>query len=463
MNVVCCSCQTSFTLGTAEKVTALRKMHSENLNHYGAHCPSCGRTNAISRQRLEMFTPGWQQAIDKPDSQLWTPTDPIPTAQGSQSEPQPQATAQSLEECLNFDDADLGANRFRELSDKQRARLVEENLRRRKSSRSTGFILLAVSVLGALAAFWLLRDEVVTRFIVLTLFQGIIIAAVKLRDSLSKPGGQFQLASAEGLAIVNTSGPTPLLIPYNDYYRDLYIGAKKFRADKTPVDAIREGYEYAVYFYTVKGTDEISTKNILSAELLSKQPQLPARGTVQDLLLKDYFGFDEDDLQANRTGQMTENQLTRRASTRRLDRELALILGIDGIVTAPLFAFRFLWDPARGHTIQLGGLGSQVAGMALAICGILLLTYSFISPLFSSAAKAEGKVASVRGRVQVRQPEHHNSGGGTTYSPYELLVGDQKFFGTLKLKNLMDGGTYIIYYVDGSRDIVAAEPVLAQE
>jgi hypothetical protein len=49
-----------------QKVAALRKMHAENLHHYDAHCPRCGRANAISRERLEMFTPGWEEAIKEP-------------------------------------------------------------------------------------------------------------------------------------------------------------------------------------------------------------------------------------------------------------------------------------------------------------------------------------------------------------------------------------------------------------
>jgi hypothetical protein len=66
MNVTCFYDQTPFTLGMDEKIAALRKMHAENLHHYDARCPRCGRANAISRERLEMFTPGWEEAIKAP-------------------------------------------------------------------------------------------------------------------------------------------------------------------------------------------------------------------------------------------------------------------------------------------------------------------------------------------------------------------------------------------------------------
>src|SRR5512141_2312932 len=66
MNLTCFYCQTPFTLSMDQKIAALRKMHAENLHHYDAHCPRCGRANAISRERLEMFTPGWEEAIRQP-------------------------------------------------------------------------------------------------------------------------------------------------------------------------------------------------------------------------------------------------------------------------------------------------------------------------------------------------------------------------------------------------------------
>jgi hypothetical protein len=77
MNLTCFYCQTPFTLSMEQKVAALRKMHAENLHHYDAHCPRCGRANAISRERLEMFTPGWEEAIKEPAMGT-----PVPAGEG---------------------------------------------------------------------------------------------------------------------------------------------------------------------------------------------------------------------------------------------------------------------------------------------------------------------------------------------------------------------------------------------
>jgi len=76
MNVTCFYDQTPFTLSMEEKIAALRKMHAENLHHYDARCPRCGRANAISRERLEMFTPGWEEAIKAPAASPMTPEKP---------------------------------------------------------------------------------------------------------------------------------------------------------------------------------------------------------------------------------------------------------------------------------------------------------------------------------------------------------------------------------------------------
>ena len=88
MNLTCSYCQTPFTLGMAEKVAALQKMHAEDLHHYDAHCPRCGRANAVSRERLERFTPGWQEAIKLAASEP-APASPVSEPEASQS-PMPE-------------------------------------------------------------------------------------------------------------------------------------------------------------------------------------------------------------------------------------------------------------------------------------------------------------------------------------------------------------------------------------
>ncbi len=80
MNLRCMYCQTPFTLSMNEKIGALRLMHTENMHHYDAVCPRCRRANSVSRERLEMFTPGWQQAIAAPAPVPQTETPPAAPA-----------------------------------------------------------------------------------------------------------------------------------------------------------------------------------------------------------------------------------------------------------------------------------------------------------------------------------------------------------------------------------------------
>jgi len=87
MNLTCSYCQTPFTLGMAEKVAALQRIHAEDLHHYDAHCPRCGRANAVSRERLEMFTPGWQEAIKE------TASESIPVSYAEPATPEPAMPA----------------------------------------------------------------------------------------------------------------------------------------------------------------------------------------------------------------------------------------------------------------------------------------------------------------------------------------------------------------------------------
>jgi hypothetical protein len=63
MNLRCIYCQTPFTLSRTEMLGAIVTMNEKHQNHYDAHCPRCRRANSISRQRMELFFPNWQEAI----------------------------------------------------------------------------------------------------------------------------------------------------------------------------------------------------------------------------------------------------------------------------------------------------------------------------------------------------------------------------------------------------------------
>ena len=65
MNLRCIYCQTPFTLSRPEMLSAIMLMNEKGMNHYDGHCPRCRRANSISRQRMELFFPNWQEAAKK--------------------------------------------------------------------------------------------------------------------------------------------------------------------------------------------------------------------------------------------------------------------------------------------------------------------------------------------------------------------------------------------------------------
>lgn len=84
LNLRCLYCQTPFTVGRVEMLTALIAMDEKNQTHHDAHCPRCRRANSISRQRMELFFPNWREAAKQMASMPAAPasaavkTEPLP-------------------------------------------------------------------------------------------------------------------------------------------------------------------------------------------------------------------------------------------------------------------------------------------------------------------------------------------------------------------------------------------------
>jgi len=98
MNLRCIYCQTPFTLARAEMLSAIITMNEKHQSHYDAHCPRCRRANSISRQRMELFFPNWQDAV----KQLASAPPPAPKAETPavaflKTEPLPKAKKEAVE------------------------------------------------------------------------------------------------------------------------------------------------------------------------------------------------------------------------------------------------------------------------------------------------------------------------------------------------------------------------------
>ncbi|HEY5729616.1 MAG TPA: hypothetical protein VIS72_06160 [Anaerolineales bacterium] len=92
MNLRCAFCQTPFTLGRIEKLDALQHMDANKLNHYDAHCPRCRRATPVLRQKLEMTTPNWREALKELEAEM--KANPQPEA----PLPQPEADSTPVTE-----------------------------------------------------------------------------------------------------------------------------------------------------------------------------------------------------------------------------------------------------------------------------------------------------------------------------------------------------------------------------
>jgi hypothetical protein len=90
MNLRCIYCQTPFTLGRLEMLTAIVTMNEKHQNHYDAHCPRCRRANSISRQRMELFFPNWQAAAKELASAPPAPKAETPAIAALKTEPLPK-------------------------------------------------------------------------------------------------------------------------------------------------------------------------------------------------------------------------------------------------------------------------------------------------------------------------------------------------------------------------------------
>ncbi|MBI3161174.1 MAG: hypothetical protein HYZ23_01625 [Chloroflexi bacterium] len=97
MNLRCIYCQTPFTLSRAEMLSAIMLMNEKGMNHYDAHCPRCRRANSISRQRMELFFPNWQEAAKKQASAPPPPERVVPASAFLKTEPVSKAMKAAVE------------------------------------------------------------------------------------------------------------------------------------------------------------------------------------------------------------------------------------------------------------------------------------------------------------------------------------------------------------------------------
>jgi hypothetical protein len=145
------------------------------------------------------------------------------------------------------------------------------------------------------------------------------------------------------------------------------------------------------------------------------------------------FGLDPEDLEANRTGQMTGKQKQKLMKTGSRDVLSALIL------IAGLGAILAFVAPRPLAPVQV---------ILAAILGIVLLVVGSNTYRKCRAAAAAGRVESLVGPVQV----------GRTKAGFHVTIAGRLFPVPIRFWNIQNDATYRVYFAAGTNQVVAMEP-----
>jgi hypothetical protein len=175
---------------------------------------------------------------------------------------------------------------------------------------------------------------------------------------------------------------------------------------------------------------------------------------MSDQSLMDYYKFDQADLIANQNGKFTDKQRTRifkeDTSSRKSGRiwgSLLLLIGAGGLCGAIAAISQ---DHDLGFVIGFGLGFGIIWPLVWGGIGYFLVKDSF--------SKHEFKLAKVQGQVNIVRRESYSSESHTTSVYHELHIGGHEFSIQGDAANvLMQGDEYILYYVDGSNEILSGE------
>jgi hypothetical protein len=166
--------------------------------------------------------------------------------------------------------------------------------------------------------------------------------------------------------------------------------------------------------------------------------------------LQKYFDLDEADLFANRSGVLTGKQRKRLEGEARFSRKVFLIAGIVifGIALLPSIILLF----------------AKVPVTFLIIWSILWIpTWSFIGIKvirIGSPKKTDFDLKCVEGKVNIIREDNYNTTTKRNETDYELHIGRVTFDVDSDLADIMmQGDTYAIYYIEGTKDILSVEKI----
>jgi hypothetical protein len=176
-----------------------------------------------------------------------------------------------------------------------------------------------------------------------------------------------------------------------------------------------------------------------------------------DQPLRDYYHFDEADLNANRSGRLTEKQVQRLKTEKKQSKIWGIGCGLGLFVIASIFPIAFIPMAidafTKGHV--LAGIGDLVGPVIwVAVWGGLGLFLTI-----GSFSKSDSKIylKSLTGPINLVGVERRSGGEHPhTYIEHELHIRGKEFEVDEEMGGyMMQGDIYTIYYIenlDGTGD-----------
>ncbi len=176
---------------------------------------------------------------------------------------------------------------------------------------------------------------------------------------------------------------------------------------------------------------------------------------MDDQALRDYFKFDEADLNANRNGSLTEKQKMKLVQDNKSSKTFGIGCGIGGglffIAIASIFPIEFI--PMGLASLQKHNVGAATGDFISA--GIWVLVWGGIGLVaivwgIQSGTKDRSKVllkkaAGLINLVGIERTGEH----GHTYIDHELHIGREEFDVDEEVAGfMMQGDLYAVYYIE---------------
>jgi hypothetical protein len=170
---------------------------------------------------------------------------------------------------------------------------------------------------------------------------------------------------------------------------------------------------------------------------------------MSDPDLQKYFSFDEADLNANQSGVITSKQRTRILEDAKFSSKFFLVGGVGIFLIGLLLGAYLLFTTTSMDSILFGIVLILLGG----IIGIAVIR-------MGRSNIKELKLKKLEGKVNIIKETTYNGTKKQWGDAYELHIGRKTFDIESDLVDIIQqGGTYGIYYIEETKDILSMEKI----